>query len=122
MFKINIDGLENRFDGLEQQIANIAKQLLEKPKDEADDLMGIDEAAQFLGLSKAAIYAHKRNGIPCFTRCNKLYFLKKELIEWIKGSRAENKQAQLMPIAAPAMAVKPLFPHQAKKYFSTQKL
>ncbi len=53
---------------------------------EDDMLMTINEACQFLGKARSTMYAlTSENRIP-YRKCgNKLYFFKKDLLEWIKS-------------------------------------
>lgn len=53
---------------------------------EFDQLLTIKEAAEFLNLSVPTIYDYVRKGkIPSSKKARRLYFSKKDLIEWIKG-------------------------------------
>lgn len=48
--------------------------------------MTIDEASEFLGKSKSAIYTLiHREMIPFYKRDRTLYFFQQELIDWIKN-------------------------------------
>lgn len=53
---------------------------------EDTDLLTIDQAAEFLTLSKHSVYkltASKK--IPFFRRGKRIYFSRKSLADWIKG-------------------------------------
>ncbi|KAB1067604.1 helix-turn-helix domain-containing protein [Tamlana haliotis] len=51
----------------------------------------IDELAQFINMTKGSIYGlvHK-NAIP-YHKKGKLYFLKSEILDWIKSGKRETK-------------------------------
>ncbi len=64
-----------------------------------DKLLTIDEAAEFLNLSKATLYSYtQRNAIPFSKLSKRLYFSQVELTEWIKLGRKKT----LIEIAAEA--------------------
>ena len=55
---------------------------------EADKLLTVQEAAEFLNLSAVTIYGYvQRQEIPVNKRSKRLYFSKNELTEWIKEGR-----------------------------------
>ena len=55
------------------------------PKQEDDQLMSLDDACRFLGKKRSTVYAlTSERRIPFRKRGNKLYFFKKELLEWIE--------------------------------------
>tara|TARA_R110002049_G_C9170440_1_gene561895 strand:- start:3947 stop:4276 length:330 start_codon:yes stop_codon:yes gene_type:complete len=58
-----------------------------------DPILTIDELAEFISMTKGSIYGlvHK-NAIP-YHKKGKLYFLKSEIIEWIKGGKRETKSS-----------------------------
>lgn len=49
--------------------------------EESNDVITIEEAAEFLHLSKATLYSNK---LPYMKRSKKLYFSKTELTEYLK--------------------------------------
>ena len=51
-----------------------------------DKMMTLDEASKFIGKARSTLYSlTSDNRIPHRKCCNKLYFFKKELLEWIKN-------------------------------------
>lgn len=53
-----------------------------------EPLIGIDEAANILGLKRSTLYAHTSNRtIPHCKRGGRLYFRKSELIHWVSQGR-----------------------------------
>lgn len=70
----------------------ISKQ--EQPQvDDSKQLLSIDEAADFLGLSKPTIYSKcSRGELPYMKRSKRLYFSRTELIEYIKAGRVKTNE------------------------------
>ena len=88
----------NPFELLDSRLSRIEGLLIElkhRPKNEAgtgdDDLMTVPQAASFLSLSVATIYAMTSRGeLPFMKRAKRCYFSKSELIKYLKG---EEKRA-----------------------------
>lgn len=60
-----------------------------------DTLIGVDEAAKFLGISKGSIYSKVyRNLIPYYKSGGKLYFSKQELVQEIFSHRHPKPASQ----------------------------
>ena len=56
-----------------------------------DQMMTMDEACQFIGKKRSTMYSlTSERRIPYRKRGNKLYFFKKELVEWIQSGGASN--------------------------------
>ncbi|MBK9504754.1 MAG: helix-turn-helix domain-containing protein [Bacteroidetes bacterium] len=75
-----------------QQTVNEIKQLILQRSAvlpiEAEQLFTIKQAAEFLNLSVPTIYSYvQRAGIPVSKRQKRLYFSKKELLDWVKEGR-----------------------------------
>lgn len=77
-----------------EMIGKIIDQRLEKffektkPSKESDELLTIDQASDFLKISKQTIYGHSSKSlIPCMKKGRKLFFSKSELIEWIRQGK-----------------------------------
>ena len=72
--------------------------LLEERKEfqKSDKLIGVKEAAEFLGLSTATIYSKTSRGeLPTMKRGKKLYFSTDALTEYVKqGTRKSNQQIE----------------------------
>ena len=57
-----------------------------------DQMMTLDEACQFIGKKRSTMYSlTSERRIPYRKRGNKLYFFKKELVEWIQSGGAYDK-------------------------------
>ena len=71
------------FDKMDR-IETLLKGLNIEPHTE-EELLSITEAAKFLNLSVATLYSKvSRNEIPVCKKGKRHYFLKSELMEWIK--------------------------------------
>lgn len=85
--------MNNPFEQLNERLNKIEDILLNlsnEPKTEtkADELLVIEDAAKFLNLAVPTIYGKvSNNSIPYNKRGKRLYFLKSELIEYIKQGR-----------------------------------
>ena len=62
------------------------------PTQDDDQMMTMDEACQFIGKKRSTMYSlTSEQRIPYRKRGNKLYFFKKELVEWIQSGGAYDK-------------------------------
>jgi excisionase family DNA binding protein len=88
--------MNNPFEVIEARLSNIETLLLdikharkeqgEQP--EADQLLTIQQAAEFLNLSVPTLYTKVHNAeIPVYKKTKRLYFSKQELTDWIKAGR-----------------------------------
>ena len=90
--------MENPFEIIIERLDNIEKMLLKmanKPNLEttgsnSDEIMNINKVADYLTLSKSAIYKFTMNReIPYFKRSRKLYFKRKEIDKWIEEGKVK---------------------------------
>ena len=96
--------LESLIEGSLRKI--LALQPTKEHKEE-DQLMTIKEAGEFLNLSVPTIYSYVQNSkIPVSKGAKRLYFSKRELLDWIKQGRRKTQDE----IEA-----------EAKEYLSTKK-
>lgn len=74
-----------------ENIERLLKELKNKGAEPEDaGLMGIMEASKLVNLSVATIYSKVcRNEIPVNKQGKKLYFLRSELLDWIKSGRVK---------------------------------
>ena len=80
------------------------------PIQDDDQMMTMDEACQFIGKKRSTMYSlTSERRIPYRKRGNKLYFFKKELIEWIQSGGAYDK-----PIPSPSRNRQSLMPIWSK--------
>lgn len=57
-------------------------------EDNSSELLTVDQAAEFLHLKKATIYGKVSKGeLPVMKRSKRLYFLKDDLIKYLKDGR-----------------------------------
>lgn len=75
-------------------LRDIIGEEVRKVLDEKKDLMKIDEAAEFLGLSKSYLYKKTMTGeIPFYRPLGKvMYFEKSALAEWIRSHPSRTNQ------------------------------
>ena len=75
-------------------LRDIIGEEVRKVLDEKKDLMKIDEAAEFLGLSKSYLYKKTMTGeIPFYRPLGKvMYFEKSALVEWIRSHPSRTNQ------------------------------
>ncbi|HWW41415.1 helix-turn-helix domain-containing protein [Pedobacter sp.] len=87
----------NPFEVIEQRLENIEclirelkneKKLLNSNNEDVEEIGGIQLAEKVTGLAKPTIYALvSQSKMPVMKKAKKLYFSKKELIDWIKSGR-----------------------------------
>lgn len=77
---------------VEQITENIKKALnLTNPTVE-DSFLNIDETAKLINLAKPSIYGLvHQNRIPYHKKGKRLYFLKSQIIDWLKSGKKESK-------------------------------
>ena len=81
--------MENPFELIESRLTNI-ENLLSKimdqfPKPAKENYLTIDQAAEFLNLSKHTLYnLTMRKIIPHFKHRQKLYFMENQLRDWVE--------------------------------------
>lgn len=85
---IPIDQIEILFE----RCFNRAMESIEK-KSAEDEILSIDEAAEFLGLERPTLYTKvSKRQIPFMKQGKRLYFSKSELTSWLKSSARKVKQ------------------------------
>ena len=76
---------------LAEQIVYLLKDNNDLKKEE-DLFLNIEEAAKLIHLSKYTIYGLvHRNAICYYKRGRRLYFLKSEILDWLKNGKREDK-------------------------------
>jgi excisionase family DNA binding protein len=76
-----------KISGLENQIKHLKGQQAPKPE---PDFMTVDQAAQYLDLSKSTIYKNVHFGkLPYYKSGKKLYFRKSEIKQIIEQSKID---------------------------------
>ncbi|MCZ2128687.1 MAG: helix-turn-helix domain-containing protein [Bacteroidia bacterium] len=67
------------------------KQESKAPTDQPEQLLTIQEAAEFLSLTVPTMYSKvSKREIPCMKRSKRLYFSRTELLEYIKDGRKKS--------------------------------
>ena len=98
---LTFDQLPMAVTKLIQEISSLKQELLanltNKPAQETDQLLTIQEAAEFLNLSVATIYSKVSRGeLPVMKRSKRLYFSRIELTNYLKtGRRKTNYEIAL---------------------------
>ena len=90
--QITFEGLPMAISSLAEEVKQIKALILESStNDGADSVLTIDETSEFLHVQKQTLYSYVSKGIiPHHKQAGRLYFLKNELIDWIKSG---NKRA-----------------------------
>jgi hypothetical protein len=85
--KITFEGLPMAISSLAEEVKHIKALILEKStNDNIDSLLTIEETSEFLHVKKQTLYSYvSRDLIPNHKKAGRLYFLKNELIDWIKS-------------------------------------
>jgi excisionase family DNA binding protein len=85
--KVTFDSLPQAISSLADELKQIKALILEtSTKDGADSILTIEETSEFLHVQKQTLYSYVSKGlIPNHKRAGRLYFLKNELIDWIKS-------------------------------------
>lgn len=92
--------MNNPFEVIESRLSNIESLILDikhKPSltsenQNSDKLLTVEEAADFLNLTKPTIYSKVSKGeLPYMKKGKRLYFSKDELLDYIKSGRKETK-------------------------------
>ena len=91
MTEINFNNLPEAVNQLSIKLDNMEKSLLKisnEHRPEADQLLTVQQAADFLNLKPVSIYGKvNRREIPFMKRSKRLYFSRLELMEYIKSGR-----------------------------------
>ena len=92
METLTFDQLPNAVAMLTKEVRELKRLLIEKqeqaPTDQPEQLLTIQEAAEFLSLTVPTIYSKvNRKEIPFMKRGKRLYFSSTELMEYIKKGR-----------------------------------
>ncbi len=69
-----------------------AEKRINEPKSESDEIGGIDLAIELTGLAKPTIYGLVSDSkIPVMKRGKKLYFSRREILDWLKQGRRKTQ-------------------------------
>ena len=71
----------------------VEKENTPQKQDASDEILGVKEAADLLGLRPQTIYQKRMSGeLPFMKRGKKLYFSKKELMAYLKEGKVRSNQ------------------------------
>jgi excisionase family DNA binding protein len=84
--------IENRLTSIENLLLDLKQKPIDVGKqNEAEKLLTIQEAAEFLSLTVPTIYSKvSKNQLPFMKRGKRLYFSSVQLIEYIKDGRKKS--------------------------------
>lgn len=99
MQDLTFDQLPKAVSQLFDKLSNIENLLMQKGGDvlpETDELLTVEQAAEFLSLSKPTVYGLISKGeIPVMKRSKRCYFSKIELMNYLKlGRRKSNAEIE----------------------------
>lgn len=87
--------IDERLSYIELLLQRLSDRQPDTPEANAkqSELLNIEQAADFLHLSKATIYSKcSRNELPYMKRSKRLYFLREQLLDFVKAGRCETAQ------------------------------
>jgi len=88
LIDVTLEQLQSLIKNTVQQC--IADALPEQNRPEKDELLTVQQAADFLNLTVPTIYTKvSKNELPFMKRSKRLYFSKKELTEYLKKGRVK---------------------------------
>lgn len=94
--QLTFDKLPEAVGQLLEKLENIERLLQQKNLKEqkkADDVLTIDQAAEFLRLAKPTIYALVgRREIPFMKKSKRLYFSTNDLTQWLRDTKRDAMQ------------------------------
>ncbi len=89
--------MENPFTTIDEKLKELNSKIdsiLVQPQVEKP--INLEGAAEFLGRSEAAVYTLcSRGTIPFYKKARKLYFLKSELLEWVRNGTQPTRQQRI---------------------------
>ena len=107
-----ITTLVQKVESLESSIQDI------KNTSDKDKLLDIEELAEFLGKSKVTVYRLKHDKkIPYIKQGNRIYFLKKDVMEWLKSNRRGSKATTLRDVEKMMAAKSTSFTRSSKRIY-----
>ena len=95
MENLTFDKLPEAVTMLTKEVSELKRLLIEKQEqpttDQLEQLLTVQGAAEFLGLTVPTIYSKcSRNEIPFMKRSKRLYFSSTELMEYLKDGRKKS--------------------------------
>jgi len=95
MENLTFDQLPKAVTTLTKEVSELKRLLIEKqentPTEQPEQLLTVQEAAQFLNLTVPTIYSKVSKGeLPVMKRSKRLYFSSNELMEYLKEGRKKS--------------------------------
>ena len=94
METLTFDQLPQAVTMLTKEVSELKRLLIEKqeqPTDQPEQLLTIQEAAEFLSLTVPTMYSKVSKGeLPVMKRSKRLYFSRTELLEYLKDGRKKS--------------------------------
>ena len=85
---VSFDQLPEAVSYLIEKVDNLELIIKNQPKDSEDEFLTVEEASAFLTLSLPTVYSKvSKKALPYMKKGKRLYFLKSDLIEYIKNGR-----------------------------------
>lgn len=104
--------MENPFEIILERLDRIEKaiqQINPIPSNEEDELMTIEQLADFINFPKTTIYGFTHGQkIPYYKNGRRLYFKKSEIIAWIDSKRVKTRE-EINQMADEYLSRNPLF-------------
>ncbi len=83
--------IEARLSSIENLILDLKKPVKVEPTEQPEQLLTVQEAAQFLNLTVPTIYSKVSKGeLPVMKRSKRLYFSSTELMDYLKEGRKKS--------------------------------
>src|SRR5680860_796199 len=83
--------IEARLSSIENLILDLKQPKKVEPTEQPEQLLTVQEAAQFLNLTVPTIYSKVSKGeLPVMKRSKRLYFSRNELMEYVKVGRKKS--------------------------------
>ncbi len=94
MENLTFDKLPEAVTMLTKEVSELKRLLIEKqeqPTDQPEQLLSVQEAAEFLSLTVPTMYSKVSKGeLPVMKQSKRLYFSRTELLEYIKDGRKKS--------------------------------
>jgi len=83
--------IEGRLNSIEKLILDLKQPIKVEPTEQPEQLLTVQEAAQFLNLTVPTMYGKVSKGeLPVMKRSKRLYFSSTELMEYLKEGRKKS--------------------------------
>jgi hypothetical protein len=84
------ESINTRLTNIENLFAEILNRLPDEEKNNSNELLDFDQAVAFIRRPKSTLYSLvRKQEIPHSKVCRRLYFIKSDLMEWIKTGKVQ---------------------------------